>query len=835
MGFRVAMFCFCGCFCVYYYFCLTTPQFSFRRARKVLRRGVLPSELPALFGGSTLKRILSIFPLILPLLAPASPHLFRAQKLVVDKPPLTFSGQVGGSAASVAPQTVNVTSSTGAPINFTLSYPNSPWLKVNGQLLGIVGTTPAAVNITANITVTGGASSNNAIAVTFTVSTIGVNPASLAFPYTVLSNIFPASQVITLSSSVATQCTAAAATTSGGSWFTLLQNSCNSPGSLTVLINNAVVAGLAPNTYNGTVTITPSPASQGPAFVVPVTLTVSPTPPVTVNPPSLLLNFQTGIGAANPSQAFTISTTASQPLGFTISQSGEFVNISSFSPSINGSTSSATPAQITYTVNPSGLALGAHTGTIMLSTPQGTPQQTNIPVTLNVSNTALLNVPNATLNFTGQLGNTPAAQTVNITATNGILNYSVSTSNYNPSGNTGWLSVANAGNTGTPLTVSVNPAGLAPGTYTATVSVLSATQGSVAQTFPVVLKVTNDPTISASASTLSFPYQIGQSVPATQSVKITSSTGVPLNYSVSLATTTCGSAWLQAANANNSLSGVTPPNDNLTVAVAPAGLAAGTCSGTLTINATNPATGAAVVNSPISIAVTLFVSTSAQLVLTPANLQPFTVGVGAASPPQQTIALTSTSSDVLNYPVPFQSNNGGSWLFAGPQTGSTSAGFNVLTVTVITPGLAAGAYSGTVTVTATGPGGAAVADSPVIIPVTLNVSAGSLTLSATDLTFPDQTLGGPAPAAQTVTIGSNGQALNYSAVANSKNSVTWLAVTPASGNTSLNGTLTVSVDGSKLTAGTYTGSLVATAPGGGDRPPTINRKSTSLNPSPAHN
>ena len=778
-----------------------------------------------------MKRILSISPLILPLLALASAHFLSAQTLVVDKPTLTFSGQVGGSAASVAPQTVNVTSSTGAPINFTLSYPNSPWLKVNGQLLGIVGTTPAAVNITAdptglsagiygpaNIVVSGGSSSTNPpIAVTFNVSTIGVNPASLAFTYTVLSNIFPASQVITLSSSVATQCTAAAATTSGGSWFTLLQNSCNSPGSLTVLINNAVVAGLAPNTYNGTVTITPSPASQGPAFVVPVTLTVSPTPPVTVNPPSLLLNFQTGIGAANPSQAFTISTTASQPLGFTISQSGEFVNISSFSPSINGSTSSTTPAQITYTVNPSGLALGAHTGTIMLSTPQGTPQQTNIPVTLNVSNTALLNVPNATLNFTGQLGNTPAAQTVNITATNGILNYSVT-----QSANSAWLSVPNAGSTATPLTVSVNPAGLPPGTYTATVNVLSATPGSTVQQFPVGLKVTNDPTIAASAGKLSFPYQIGQSVPAAQSVKITSSTGVPLNYTASLATTTCGSTWLLAANANNSLTGVTddPLTGTLNVSVNIAGLAAATCNGTLTINATNPATGAAAVNSPLSIPVTLFVSTTAQLVLTPANLQPFTVGLGAPSPAAQSIALSSTSTDVLTYNVAFQSNNG-SWLFAGPLNGVTGTNSSSVVVSVISSGLAAGAYSGTVTITATGPGGAAVADSPVVIPVTLNVSSGSLTLGATDLSFPDQTLGGPAPASQTVTIGSIGQALNYSAVANSNNAVTWLAVSPATGNTSTNGVLTVTVDGSKLPAGTYTGTIQITAPGAGNSPVTI--------------
>ena len=773
-----------------------------------------------------MKRFASISPLILPLLALVSAQSLSAQTLVVDKPTLTFSGQVGGTVVS---QTINVTSSTGAAINFTLSYPSYPWLKVNGQPLGITGITPAALTVTAdptglsagtvtaNIIVNGGSASNNPIAVTFNVSTVGVSPQTLNFSYTLNSNNFPAPQNLALSSTAAIQCTVTSAT-NGGNWIGPLQNPSVSPGNLTVQLNSSVVAGLAPNTYTGTITITP-PSGQGTAAVVGVTLTVLPTPPVTVNPTSLILNYQTGVGAPNPSQTFTITTTASQQLGFSFIQSGSLTNISTISPA-SGTTSATTgTALITYTVNPTTLAVGTYTGTITVYTFGGSPPQQNIPVTLNVSSTALLNVPNATLNFTGQLGNTPAAQTVTITATNGILNYSVSTSNYNPSGNTGWLSVANAGNTGTALTVSVNPAGLAPGTYTATVSVLSATQGSVAQTFPVVLTVTNSPTISANVSALSFPFQIGQSVPATQSVRITSSTGVPLNYTASLATTSCGSSWLQAANANNSLTGVT--NDSLTVAVAIAGLPAGTCNGTITINATIPATGAAAVGSPLTIGVTLYVSTGAQLVLTPAILQPFTAGVGAQSPAAQSITLTSTSTDALSYNVGFQ-GTGGNWLFAGPQNGSTLANANLLTVSVVSGGLPAGVYTGTVTVTAAGPGGAAVADSPVIIPVTLNVTSGSLTLSTTNIAFPDQTLGGAAPAAQTIAIGSSGQALNYTAVPNGNNAVSWLSVTPASGNTSTNGTLTVSVDGSKLAAGSYTGTIVVTAAGASNSPQTIN-------------
>lgn len=770
-----------------------------------------------------MKRIASISLLILPLLALVSAQSSNAQTLVVDKPTLTLSGQVGGSVVS---QTINVTSNTGAAIPFTLSFPSYPWLTANNSLYGYTGTTPAAVTIsanpaglaagtnTANIVLNGGTASNNPIVVTFNVSTVGVSPQTLNFSYTLNSNNFPAPQNLALSSAAATQCTVTT-NANGGNWIGPVQNPTVSPGNLTVQLNSSVVLGLAPNTYTGTITITPP---SGPPAVVSVTLTVLPTPPVTVNPTSLILNYQTGVGAPNPSATFTIFTTVGQSVSYSISQSGQLINNSAFTPA-NGNTSATTgTALITYTVNPAGLAVGTYSGTLTLFTPGGSPIQTNIGVTLNVSATALLNVPNATVYFQQQVGTGNSSQSVNITATNGILNYSVSPSNYNPSGNTGWLSVPNAGSTATPLVVTINPAGLAAGYYSATVSVLPP-QGSTAQQFGVVLDLTNSPTISTNVNALSFPFQIGQSTPATESVRITSSTGVPLNYTAVLATTSCGSGWLQAANSNNSLTGVT--NDSLTVAVNTTGLTAGTCSGTITINASNPATAAAAVGSPIVVGVTLYVSTSAQLVLTPAILQPFTAAVGAQSPAAQSITLSSTNTDALSYSVAFQ-GNGGNWLFAGPQNGSTLANANFLTVSVVSSSLPAGVYTGTVTVTAAGPGGAVVADSPVIIPITLNVTSGSLTLSTTNLTFPDQTLGGAAPAAQTIAIGSSGQALNYTAVPNSNNAVSWLSVTPASGNTSTNGTLTVSVDGSKLAAGSYTGTIVVTAAGASNSPQTIN-------------
>jgi uncharacterized protein (TIGR03437 family) len=579
-----------------------------------------------------------------------------------------------------------------------------------------------------------------------------------------------------------------------------------------VLFNPAVIAGLAPNTYNGTIAISPVPSGQSPSVVVPLVLTVLPTPPVTVNPQSLSFNWQTGIAAPNPSQSFTIATTSAQPLSYSFNTSVDTGNwISTLSPP-SGTFTTSTP--ITLTLNPNGLAVGTYNGKLTLFTPGGTPTQQDIPVRLVVSNTPLLNVPNATLNFAYQLGTTaPPAQTVNITATSGTLTYAVT-----PSANSPWLSVPNSGVTGTPLSVSINPAGLTAGTYSATINVVSATPGSLAQPIPVQLKVTNDPVISTSINALSFSYQIGQAAPGSRNVKITSSTGVPLNYTATVDLGNCSANWLQLNGGGGTASGVTDGTLTVVPVVTSGFSAAGTCVGTVTIAATNPATGAAAVGSPISIGVTLYASTTAQLLLTPPEPPVFTVGIGTQSPPPQNIILTSTDSTVLNYTVAFQSSTG-NWLFAGPQSGST-ANNNVLTISAIPSGLTAGTYTGTVTVTASGPGGAAVANSPIAIPVKLVVTAVSLTVSNSDLSF-EQTLGGPLPATQSVALGSTGQTLNYTAVANSNSSVNWLAVSPASGTTG--GSLTVSVDGTQLIPGTtYNGTIVVTAPGAGNSPYTIN-------------
>ena len=144
----------------------------------------------------------------------------------------------------------------------------------------------------------------------------------------------------------------------------------------------------------------------------------------------------------------------------------------------------------------------------------------------------------------------------------------------------------------------------------------------------------------------------------------------------------------------------------------------------------------AVLNSPLAIPVTLTVSASALLVVSPLTPAVFTAQTGTASQGAHVFTFTSSDSDVLNYTVQAATANGsGNWLNVSQNTGNTSQGLNTLAILVQPVQLTPATYTGTVTITASGPGGAAVANSPVIIPVIFHVTTGALTLNQSSLTF----------------------------------------------------------------------------------------------------
>jgi uncharacterized repeat protein (TIGR01451 family) len=149
------------------------------------------------------------------------------------------------------------------------------------------------------------------------------------------------------------------------------------------------------------------------------------------------------------------------------------------------------------------------------------------------------------------------------------------------------------------------------------------------------LDLTLVPTIAVSTQALRFTYSTGGSVPAGQSVQITSSGGGTLNW-----TATASVPWLTAAPA----AGTAP--STLVVSLLPSGLAAGTYAGTVQI--------AAASNAPLSISVTLTVTATALLQISMGHIGNFTQGQNGAtysvtvsnaigaSPTSGTVTVTET-------------------------------------------------------------------------------------------------------------------------------------------------------------------------------------------------
>ena len=781
----------------------------------------------------------------------------QAQQPTVDKSSLAFFAQNAGQPVQ---QTLNVTS-TPAGTFFTASLTetdaaNAVWLKFPNGVQNTTGTTPQALTIMADPTnLTPGTYRGSVVIsapqiggnptltvpVVLTVSSIGANPSSVTFSYQT-GGAVPAPQSITLTSVSTTTFVAGAATSNGGSWLNVAPTSGTISGGATTvsaILDSNTVSNLAAGTYTGTITINPTNSGTNIPVNVPVTLTVSTAPPVTVSSTAIQLNFQIGGTNNQAQQVLTLSTTSTQTLSYAASfapannpsgRSFIIVNPSNGTIPANGST----PITISYDTT-ANLPAGTWTGVLTLFTPGASPAQQNVNVSLLVSSSPLLSVPNAGLTFVYELnsGTNPAAQTVTASstavapgATTGQMVVAASASANNGGS---WLAVnPTIGTTGTatPFTVTVNPAGLIPGKYTGTVTFTGTNAGNGAQSVPVTLTVANDPSLLTNLSSLAFESQIGQAAVATaqssQTLTVTSSTGATLNYAAT-ANTTTGGSWLVVSG------NITANSPNaFTASLAPsvvAGLAAGTYTGNVTITATNPATGNAAVNSPLVIPVTLYVSSNPLLVVTlpgnPPSQPVFTAQVNGGTTATQSVVLQSTNpSAPLNYNVSFTTASGGNWLFAAPLSGTTSPGSNVIAINTQPGILSPGTYTGTVTVTATSTAGA-VANSPYTIPITFQVTAGTIQLSQTSLQFA-QTAGGTAPASQTVQVTSNGQPLNFQAVANTTSSVSWLSVSPTTGSTAGSGTLTISVDGSKLSAGTYTGTITVTSPNASNSPATIN-------------
>lgn len=196
--------------------------------------------------------------------------------------------------------------------------------------------------------------------------------------------------------------------------------------------------------------------------------------------------------------------------------------------------------------------------------------------------------------------------------------------------------------------------------------------------------------------------------------------------------------------------------------------------------------------------------------LNPTSLN-FTATQSGSNPANQTVSISNTGTGTLSWTA--TKTSGGSWLSFTPASGTAPS---TLTVSVNISGLTAGTYDGSIEVAATG-----ATNTPQNIPVTLTVSAGSpsISLNTTSLTFAAPS-GGPQPGPQTISISNiGGGTLSWTATANTSNGGIWLNISPPSGTAP--SALTVSVDTSGLSGGTYNGSIQIAASGATNTPQSI--------------
>ena len=298
-----------------------------------------------------------------------------------------------------------------------------------------------------------------------------------------------------------------------------------------------------------------------------------------------------------------------------------------------------------------------------------------------------------------------------------------------------------------------------------------------------VLASATKPTIVLAPTGLTFNFQIGGSTPAAQNVAVTSSS-TAFNFTASTAT-----SWL-----TTTAGGTTP--GSLSIGVNPTGLTAGTYTGSVSV----VGTGAS--NSPLTLPVTFTVTAAngnPTINLTPSNLS-FAFQLGGSNPAPQNLAIASSDKSALSYTA---AASGGTWLSIGSTSGSTPG---TVAVSVNPAGLTAGAYSGMVTITASG-----ASNSPQSVPITLTVTSatggGRLRAQPRWLSFNFGT-GQNAPPPKTVNVTSKGQPLNYTAAAFGGS---WITVTPSGGTTP--GQLSISVNPAGLPTGTYAGVVQISAAG----------------------
>jgi uncharacterized protein (TIGR03437 family) len=248
-----------------------------------------------------------------------------------------------------------------------------------------------------------------------------------------------------------------------------------------------------------------------------------------------------------------------------------------------------------------------------------------------------------------------------------------------------WLSVSPTSGSVPALQISlasvtVNPAGLAPGTYTGTVTI-----SAVGQQFPVSITVTINAapqTLRLSQTSLRFQVAVGAGAPPSQSIVVLNQGTGTLNWSAS-ASTLSGS-WLSVTPASGT-SGA-----SATVTINPANLTRGDYYGLVQFTSSGAS------NSPQSVVVVLNVLPATTVVATVAPAGLIFIAPQGGSPAAQTVTVANSSNQAVTVNATAVSQPNGVLTTNLSSANVSSAQPAEFMVTANVSGLNPGVYTGVV-------------------------------------------------------------------------------------------------------------------------------------------
>jgi uncharacterized protein (TIGR03437 family) len=705
---------------------------------------------------------------------------------------------------TIAGQTFTVTQAAGATCSYAIA-PTSASVPAGGTTGSVTVTAPSGCTWTATsnaswIAVTSGASGSGNGTVNYTVAasssanpltgtltiagqTFTVTQAGATCSYAIAPTSASATAGGTTGSVTVTAPTGCAWTaTSNVSWITVSPASGNGNG----VVSYTVAASSGPLARTGTVTI----AGQ--------TFTVAQAAAATLNVSPATLSFTAQRGGANPAvQGLQVTASDASSIPWTATSSAAWLSVSPASGN--------TPANVSVSVNITGLAAGSYTGQVSLASGGSTPA--TVSVSLNVSETpAVIGASPASLQFTTSAGINPASQ--NLTVSNlggGTLSW-LATVGYTTT--SGWLSISPpGGNAPTTATVSVDVVTpvLPAGTYRGQILVFALSGATNSPlVVPVTLTVTSPARLAVSPQFLSFQATQGSSAAVTQALSVTNAGSGALNWTAS-ATTSNGGDWLRLS----ATQGAAPAA--ITVSANPAGLAAGVYLGSIQI--TDTAAG-----GKQSVFVALTVSPPATTILLSQSDFVFTTVESTPGLLRQTLRILNLGQGTLAWKLLASIPSGGNWLAVDQASGSsttdpaTAAPIGVL---VNPAGLPAGNYYGLLIASSSG-----ATNSPQLASVHLRVlpstSAPAPSVLPSGFIFAAAE-GGAAPAAQAFWVQNlGGGALPFKVSVSTVDSAPWLSALPAQATATATtaATIAVQVSAGNLRAGVYRGAISLDFPAG---------------------